>query len=90
MQFKWYVTKEIPIVFHNESNYDYCFIIKELAIEFKEKFNCLREDTKKGISFSFPLEEEVTRIDKNREEILKTISYKLQFIDSPRFMVISL
>ena len=29
------IPKEIPIVFHNESNYDYRFIIKELAEEFK-------------------------------------------------------
>ena len=29
------VPKEIPIVFHNESNYDYHFIIKELAKEFE-------------------------------------------------------
>ena len=30
---KYSVTKEIPIIFHNGSNYDYCFIIKELAEE---------------------------------------------------------
>ena len=29
------VTKRIPIAFHNESNYDYHFIIKELAEELK-------------------------------------------------------
>ena len=32
------------------------------------------------------MEKEVTRIDKNGEEITKTISYILQFIDSARFM----
>ena len=30
---KYSVPKENPIVFHNESNYDYHFIIKELAEE---------------------------------------------------------
>ena len=30
------VPKQIPIAFHNESNYDYHFVIKELAEEFKE------------------------------------------------------
>ena len=34
-------TKEIPIVFHNGSTFDYHFIIKELAEEFKELFQCL-------------------------------------------------
>ena len=28
---KFYVPKAIPVVFHNDSNYDYHFIIKELA-----------------------------------------------------------
>ena len=31
---KYSVPKKIPIVFHNGSNYDYHFIIKELAKEF--------------------------------------------------------
>ena len=30
------IPNEIPIVFHNGSNYDYLFIIKELANEFEE------------------------------------------------------
>ena len=33
--------KEIAVVFHNGSNYDYPFIINELAKEFKGQFNCL-------------------------------------------------
>ena len=35
------------------------------------------------------MKKEVTRIDKNGEEITKNISYILQFIDSARFMAIS-
>ena len=35
---KFIVLKEIPSVFHNGSNYDYHFIIKELANEFEGKF----------------------------------------------------
>ena len=32
----------------------------------------------------------MTRIDKNGKEIIKTISYRLQFIDKARFMASSL
>ena len=32
------VTKKIPIAFHNGSNYDYHFIIKELAEDIKKNF----------------------------------------------------
>ena len=38
---KYNVPKNIPIVFHNGSNYDYHFIIKELAEEFQKQFTCL-------------------------------------------------
>ena len=43
--------KEIP-VFYNGSKYDYHFIIKQLAGEFKEEFECLEENTEKYIIFS--------------------------------------
>ena len=39
--------REIPVVFHNGSTYDYHFIIKALAEEFEEKFECLSENTEK-------------------------------------------
>ena len=44
----------------------------------------------KNITFSVPVEKEVTRTDKNGKEITKTTSYRLQFIDSARFMASSL
>ena len=47
--------KEIPVVFHNGSTYDYHFIIKELAEEFKGEFECLGENTEKYITFSVPI-----------------------------------
>ena len=82
--------KKFPIVFRNGSNYDYHFIIKEVAGEFKKQFTCLGKNTEKYITFTVPIEKEVTRIDKNGEEITKNISYILQFIDSARFMASSL
>ena len=50
------VSNAIPVVFHNESNYDYHFIIKELANEFVGKCECLGENTEKHKTFSVPIE----------------------------------
>ena len=33
------ITKDIPVIFHNGSTYDYHLIIKELVKEFKENLN---------------------------------------------------
>ena len=65
--------KKVPIGFYNGSNYDYHFIIKELA----EEFTCLGENTEKYITFTVPIEEEIARIDKNGEEITKNEKYIL-------------
>ena len=66
---KYNVSKKIPIVFCNGSNYDYHFIIKKLAEKFKKQFSCLEEHAEKYITFTVPIEKEVTKIDKNRTEI---------------------
>ena len=50
----------------------------------------LGENTEKYITFTVPIEIEVTKIDKNGEEITKNVSYILQFIHSTRFMASSL
>ena len=39
------IPKEIQVVFHNGSTYDYHFIIKQLARQFKGNFECLGENT---------------------------------------------
>ena len=51
--------KEIPLVFHNSFNYDYHFMIKELAEEFEGEFECLGENTEKYITFSVLIKEEI-------------------------------
>ena len=38
------VPNEIPVVFHNGSDYHYHFIIKELANEFEGQSDCLGEN----------------------------------------------
>ena len=73
---------EIPVIFDNGSNYDYHFMIKELANEFDGKFECLGENTEKYKKFSISIEKEVTKIDNDRNESVKTISFKVKFIDS--------
>ena len=47
---RYKVAKEIPVVFHNGSTYDYHFIIKELVKEFEGNCDCLGEKTLKNIS----------------------------------------
>ena len=44
---KFSVPNQIPVVFHNGSNYDYHFIIKELANKFKGQFECIGENVQK-------------------------------------------
>ena len=82
--------KKIIIVFHNGSNYDYHFMIKELPEEFKKQFTFIGENIEKYITFTVPIEKEVTRIDKNGEKVTKNIYYILQFIDSTIFIPSSL
>ena len=80
---KYKIRKEIPIVLHNGSTYDYHFIIKELVREFDGNFECLVENTEKYITFSVPLKKKIE--NKNIE-----ITYKIKCIDSYRFMSMSL
>ena len=80
---RYKIPKEIPVVFHNGSTYDYPFIIKELVKQFDGNFDCLGENTKKYITFSVPLKKKIE--NKNLE-----ITYKIKFIDSFRFMSSSL
>ena len=77
------VPKEIPVVFHNSSTYDYHFIIKELVKEFDSNFECLGENTEKYLTFPVPLKKKI----KNKDI---EITYKIKFIDSYRFMSSSL
>ena len=77
--FRYKVSKEIPVVFHNGPTYDYHFIIKELVKEFEGNFDCLGENTDKYITFSVPLKKKIE--NKNID-----ITYKTKFIDSLRFM----
>ena len=82
------IKKEIPVVFHNGSAYDYHFIIKYLAREFKGYLTYLGENTEKYITFSVPIKKVLDNDNDNYKD--KTVTYKLKFIDSYRFMQDSL
>ena len=80
---RYKIPKNIPVIFHNGSTYDYHFIIKELAREFDGNFECLGENTEKYITFSVPIKKRI-------ENKIIDITYKIKFIGSFRFMATSL
>ena len=80
---RYKVPKEIPIVFHDGSTYDYHFTIKELVKEFEGNFECLGENTENYITFSVPIKKKIENKDLE-------VTYKIKFIDSCRFISSSL
>ena len=76
---RYKIPKNIRVIFHNRSTYDYHFIIKELTCEFEGNFECLGENTEKYITFSVPIKK---RIDNKNIDT----TYNIKFIDSFRFM----
>ena len=84
------ISKEIPAVFHNGSTYDYHFIIKELAEKFEGEFQCLGENPETCITVSVPIKKEITKKDKDGNDKITKIPYKIKFIDTYRFMATSL
>ena len=87
---RYKIPKEIPVVFHNGSTYDYHFIFKKLAEEFEGEFECLGENTEKYITFPVLVKKEITKKDKEDNDKTTKISYKIKFINSFRFMSSSL
>ena len=77
------IPKNITIIFHNGSKYDYHFIIRELASEFEGNVECLGENTEKYVTFSVPIKKRIE--NKNMD-----VTYKIKFVDSFRFMSTSL
>ena len=59
---RYKVPKEIPIVIHNCSAYDYHFIIKQLAEKFKGHFECLGEMMKNILLFHYQLKKNVVMV----------------------------
>ena len=68
------ISKNIPVVFHNSSTYDYHFIIKELTKEFEGQFECLGKNTEKYITFFIPINKKITKTDKEGNHKIVNIS----------------
>ena len=64
--------------------------MKELANEFKGQFEYLGENTEKYKTFSVLREKKIRKDDKDGNEDITNVSYKIKFIDSARFMASSL
>ena len=62
------------MVFHNDSTYDYHFVIKELAEKLEGEFESLGENTEKYVTFSVPIKNEITKIDKDSNDKITKIS----------------
>ena len=75
-------------MFHNGSTWDYHFIIKELAEEFEGEFECFGENTEKHITFSVPIKKETTKKDKNGNDKITKISYKIKLIVQHRYQIL--
>ena len=75
------IVKKISVLFHNGYVYDYHFIIKYLAREFKGNSECLGENTEKYITFTVTFKKAIN---------YKGIKYKIRISDSCRFMQDSL
>ena len=65
-------------------------MIKELANEFEGPFKFIGKNSEIYKSFSVPVKKEVIKLNKYDEKSIESISYKIKFIYSMRFMVTSL
>ena len=65
---RYRVPKKIPVVLHNGLYYDYHFIMKELAEEFKGQFQSLGENTEKYRTFLVLINREMKKLDKKENK----------------------
>ena len=84
------MTNEIPALFRNGSNYDYHFVIKDLSNEFEVQIEPLEKNTVKYKPYWGSIEKENIKLNKDGNKNIITIFYKVNCIDSARFMTSSL
>ena len=59
---RYKIQKEIPVVFHNGSTYDYHFIIKQLAKEFKAILNVWEKIMKNTLLSLYQLKKSIAMV----------------------------
>ena len=69
---KYSSPKEILVVFHNGSNFDYNVTTKELGKEFEEDIHGLGENNKKYKDFSYPITRELVKMDRKLQKTYLT------------------
>ena len=82
--------RNIPVIIHNGSNYDFHFIIKELAKKFKSKMRCIGENTETYKTFSVEFQKDENNNENNNEDDNEENNFvkkdRLRFIDRYRFI----
>ena len=65
---------DIPVFFHNGANFDFNWIINELAKEFRSEMRCIPLNTNKYMSFSIPIKKrnKRTKWTKRRNKTKRT------------------
>ena len=76
--------KDIPVFFHNGTNYHFNLVIPELAKEFKSELQCIPLNGQKFMSFFIPIKKKTYANSRNTKK--KLLTYNLRFIDSARHM----
>ena len=76
--------KDVPVFFHNGTNYDFNLIIPELVKEFRSELRCIPLNGEKFMSFSIPIKKKTYANSRSTKK--KTLTYYLRFIDSARHM----
>ena len=73
---KYGILKELALIFHNESYYDYHFIITELAKKLEGQYTCLGENNENYISLSVPFQkkklQELVKMKKKLQKLYLT------------------
>ena len=69
---RYSILKQIIAFFRSWPNYDYNFIIKDVAEELERQFTCLRENTEKCIKFSVSIEKNLKKLLKLEKKLQKS------------------
>ena len=80
--------RDIPVFFHNVTNYDFNLINSELTKEFRSELHCIPLNGQKVTSFSISIKTKTYANSISTKK--KILTYHLRFIDSARHMIESL